>query len=245
MEFKVDNADFGNYGGATAGQIVTDRWQYPGIGYNATAGIFYVGEGNEVKELTIVPFSIRQCKEIETIDGITHRFPIKTRRDKMPTGDVTQRVQVVGLVNGDLHVFGARSWTARAAWVNPRSGPYHDERFDGGIWYRLQDYIKVVTAEKGIQTAPLCWSLKLGTGDEMKLTSAANPKQGATGVPIRVLDIKFVGPEQAAANEALYVSEALDEWVAEWNKTAVSEAAEEAVEEPVPGFVGTGDGLPF
>lgn len=224
MEFTVD-AKFGDYAGSSAGQMIEDRWSYPGVGYNATDGIFYVGEGDERKKLAIVPFALRQCKEVTDLMGAIHRYSYRTKKTDMVEGDLSQRVQVVGLIDGELHVFGARSWTARAAWLNPRSGPYHDARFDVGIWFRLQDYIKTVKADKGIATAPLCYELTLETGEAIDLTAAANSKQKAKGTPIVVRDLKFVGKEQAKANEALFVSEALDEWVAEWSKTAVSEAA--------------------
>lgn len=245
MDFEKVDASFGNYAGSTTGQMVEDRWSYPGIGYNASDGIFYVGEGDERKALSIVPFALRQCKEVTDLTGSIRRYPYRTRRVEMIEGDIVQRVQVAGLVDGELHIFGARSWTARAAWLNPRSGPYHDERFEAGIWYRLQDYIKSVKADKGISTAPLCYELALETGEAIDLTAAANTKQKAKGTPIVARSLKFVGEEQAKANEALFTAEALDEWVAEWNKSAVGEPAQ-AVEEPVPGFAETEpDGLPF
>lgn len=223
-------ADFGQYGGAHAGAIVEERWAYPGIGYNATDGIFYVGEGDERQSLSIIPFALRQCKEVLDGGGVTHRYPIRTRRTDMVDGDITKRLQVVGLVDGNLHLFGTRSWTARAAWINPRSGPYHDDRFEVGIWYRLADYIARVKAEKGIVTAPLCYELALETGQAMDLTSAANTKQRAKGTPIVAKALKFVGEEQAKSNEALYVAEDLDAWVNEWNKAAVTEATTAASE---------------
>ena len=124
---KIDNADFGEYTGATAGQAQEERWQYEGIGYNASDGIFYIGK-IESKTLEFVAFAIRQCKEVLDAAGVVHRYPIKQRRTEMAEGDVTNRVQVVGLVDGESHIFGARSWTARAAWLNPRGGQWFDDR---------------------------------------------------------------------------------------------------------------------
>lgn len=240
----IQAVDFGKYSGATAGTIVGDRWEYPGIGYNATKGIFYVGEAQR-DGLVIVPFALRQCKEVVDVNGSTRRYPIKTRRTDMIEGDVVQRVQVVGLVDGELHIFGARSWTARAAWLNPRSGPYHAESFEVGIWHRLEDYIKKVKADDGIATAPLCYELALGTGEAIELASAANSKQKATGVPIVAKSLKFVGAEQAIANEALFVAEAIDEWVAEWNTGSVQKAADTAPAETVEEAVDEFEGLAF
>lgn len=214
---KIDNADFGEYQGSTTGQAMEDRWQYEGIGYNATDGVFYVGKA-ESKTLEFTPFAIRQCKEVMDAAGVTHRYPIKTRRVEMVEGDVTSRVQIVGLVGDELHIFGARSWTARAAWLNPRGGQYHDERFEVGIWYQLQDYIKQVRAEKGRTTAPFCYRLRLAAGDSIELASAANSKQRARGCPITAESLAFVGAEKARANEQLFVDELLDEWAAEWNR---------------------------
>ena len=38
--------------------------------------------------------------------------------------------------------------------------------------------------------------------------------------------VTFVGADQAAANARLYTDEALDEWIAEWNKSAIAEPVE-------------------
>lgn len=223
---NIENSSFGEYRGTTVGMAQESRWQYPAIGYNATAGIFYVGDSdNEKKELTFIPFALRQCKEVTDTSGRVHRYPIRQRKTEMVEGDMTTRVQVVGLVGDELYVFGARSWTARAAWLNPRSGQWHDPRFEVGIWYRLDDYIKQVKVEKGIATAPLCYRLKLVAGDAIELSSAANSKQRAKGCPIKALSLAFVGAEAAQRNEQLYIDEALDEWIAEWNAPAVTEAA--------------------
>jgi len=207
---NIENSSFGEYRGTTVGMAQESRWQYPAIGYNATAGIFYVGE-DEAKELAFTPFALRQCKEVTDTSGRVHRYPIRQRKTEMVEGDMTTRVQVVGLVGDELYVFGARSWTARAAWLNPRSGQWHDPRFEVGIWYRLDDYIKQVKVEKGIATAPLCYRLKLVAGDAIELSSAANSKQRAKGCPIKALSLAFVGAEAAQRNEQLYIDEALDE----------------------------------
>ena len=233
---KIETADFGEYTGATAGQAQEERWQYEGIGYNASDGIFYIGK-EESKTLEFVPFAIRQCKEVLDAAGVVHRYPIKQRRTEMAEGDVTNRVQVVGLVDGELHIFGARSWTARAAWLNPRGGQWFDDRFEVGIWYRLQDYIKEVKVTQGKTTAPFCYRLKLAAGEPIELSSAANTKQRAKGCPIVAESLAFVGADAARQNEQLFVDELLDEWVKEWSKQAVAEPAAE-VATPAPVNVG-------
>lgn len=221
---KIDNGNFENFEGVTAGMQQEERWQYPGSGYNSTQGIFYIGE-DEAQTLEIVPFAMRQCKEVTDANGVIHRYPIKTRRTDMAEGDITHRLQVVGIINDELHIFGARSWTARAAWANPLGGPYHDNRFEGGIWLRLNNHIKELKNSTGKATAPLCWRIKLVVGKEIELSSAANAKQKAKAHPITAESMAFVGAEKAAEYARLYTDEAIDEWVAEWNKAAVTEAA--------------------
>lgn len=219
--FEIDDSNLDGFGGVTAGVQVEERWQYPGVGYNAQEGKFYIGE-DEAKTLEIIPFALRQCKEVIDAYGTVHRYPIKTRRTDMVEGEPQARVQVVGLVNGELHVFGARSWTARAAWVNPLSGPYRDEHFEGGLWPRLAHYIKEVRIRRGIVTAPLCYRLSLAVGDAISVSSAANAKQKSKTFPIAATGVVFVGAQQAEANARLYIEEQLDEWVSEWNSGAAA-----------------------
>jgi hypothetical protein len=227
MLMEMEQADFGDYAGSAAGMPTEEKWLYSSIGYNATDGIFYVGE-EQVKELSIIPFAVRQCKQVEDAAGVTHRYPIKTPRNQMIEGDITSRLQVLCVVNGELHVFGAKSWTARAAFMNPRGGPYSDSNFEAGIWWRLLDYIKQVKNEQGKTTAPFCYEIELGVGDEISLSSAANAKQKAKTHPIVAKKMRFVGPELAQLHEKLYIEEEIDDWVNEWNKAAVTEAVEES-----------------
>jgi hypothetical protein len=223
---NIDNGNLDSFNGVTAGIQTEDRWNYKPSGYNATQGIFYIGE-TESKTLDIVPFAMRQCKEVTDASGVVHRYPIKTKRTDMVEGDIQNRLQVVGIINDELHIFGARSWTARAAWANPMGGPYHDARFEGGIWYRLNNHIKETKNSTGKATAPLCWRLHLEAGEAIDLASAANAKQKATGKPIKAISMAFVGAAKAAEYERLYVDEAIDEWVAEWNRQAIAEAQPE------------------
>ena len=225
MAFEINDTGMDGFTGVTAGAQAEERWQYPGVGYNATNGVFYIGE-DEAKTIDIIPFAMRQCKEVEDANGVTHRYPIKTRKTDMAEGDMKTRLQVVGLVNGELHVFGARSWTARAAWANPLGGPYHDARFEGGLWPRLAAHIKEVKAARGVQTAPLCYKLTLAVGEAVDLSSVANARQKSKAHPIIATAVTFVGADQAAANAKLYADEALDEWIAEWNKSAIAEPVE-------------------
>ena len=241
---KIENADFGEYTGSTAGQAQEERWVYEGIGYNASDGIFYIGK-QEAKTLEFVPFALRQCKEVTDAAGIVHRYPIKTRRLDMAEGDQVTRLQVVGVVNDELHIFGARSWTARAAWANPLGGPYHDDRFEGGIWPRLMNHIKEVKTAKGLITAPLCYKLRLTVGAAIDLSSAANAKQKSRGCPIIAESLAFVGAEKAAEYQRLYTDEAIDEWAAEWNKAAVAEPAAEPGMPPAQPVATSDEDIPF
>ncbi|MEL0099062.1 MAG: hypothetical protein VW907_05870 [Opitutae bacterium] len=237
---KNDNP-FGNFGGTTVGEAETAKWEYPGIGYNATSGILYVNE-DQVSSLTLVPLAMRQCKEVEDANGIIHRYPVNMPKAKMAAGDdITYRLQVACVVDGDIYVFGARSWTARASWLNPRSGQYRDEKFPTGIWYALEDHIKEMKAKHGVATTPLCWELGLAVGEQITVGTGKNTSKSrpiVAGLPP-----KFVGPERVALFEALYQDEDLAGWQAEWKKVSTEAAAVEDAEvvtaEDLP------EGLPF
>lgn len=231
--FEIDDSKLDGFIGVTAGMQTEERWQYPGAGYNAQTGTFYIGE-DEAATLDIVPFAMRQCKEVTDAYGVIHRYPIKTPRTAMIDGEPKSRIQVVGLINGELHVFGARSWTARAAWVNPLAGQFHDQQFEGGFWPRLLKYIKEVRVRRGIVTAPLCYRLSLAVGDAINISSAANAKQKSKTYPIIATAVAFVGAEQAEANARLYNEEALDEWVAEWNRSDIPIESDADGHEPPP-----------
>ena len=41
---KIDNGSFEGFEGVTAGVQQGEHWQYDPIGYNATRGVFYIGE---------------------------------------------------------------------------------------------------------------------------------------------------------------------------------------------------------
>ena len=222
---KIDNGDMSDFGGVTAGIQQEDKWQYPGIGYNASDGKFYIGEV-ESAALDFVPFALRQCKEVTDAAGVVHRYPIKTKRSDMAQGDTVTRLQVVGLVGDELHIFGAKSWTARAAWANPMGGPYHDANFEGGIWYRLSNHIKDVKANTGKATAPLCWQVHMEPGDVITAISKANPSNKTKTHPIKATSLRFVGAAEAERNAALYTEEDIDGWVSEWNKTGVTTTAD-------------------
>ena len=226
MAFEINDTGMDGFTGVTAGAQAEERWNYPPVGYKATTGVFFIGE-EQFSTLEIIPFAMRQCKEVEDADGVIHRYPIRTRKTDMVKGDAQPRLQVVGLVNGELRIFGARSWATRAAWANPLSGTYHDARFEGGLWPRLDAHIKQVKADRGIQTAPLCYKMTLATGKQITLVAKSDPRKSSPAHPIIATAVTFVGADQAAANARLYTDEALDEWIAEWNKSAIAEPVEQ------------------
>lgn len=238
---KNNNNPFGSFSGTAVGEAETAKWEYPGIGYNASGGIIYVNE-DQVNTLTLVPLAIRQCKEVIDTNGVTHRYPVNMPKAKMvASDDVTYRLQVVAVVNGEIYVFGARSWTARASWLNPRSGQYRDEKFPTGIWYALDDYIKEMKAKHGVSTTPLCWELELSVGGQITVGTGKNTSKSKPMVMVGVP--KFVGPERVAEYEALYRDEDLSGWQAEWKKvsteTAVVDEPEAITEDDLP------EGMPF
>lgn len=235
-----NNNVFGNFGGTAVGEPEVDRWQYPTLGYNASEGIFYVDE-DKVVTLTLVPLALRQCKEMADLSGVIHRYPVKTPKSQMVDGDLTNRLQVVCIHDGELHVFGARSWTARASWLNPRGGQWRDDNFETGVWYQLEDYIKEMKSKHGVATTPLCWEITLSaSGKQITVGTGRNTSKShpitMEGVPV------FVGPERVAEYEDLFISEDLTAWVNEWKKLTTETAAVEDVqpiEEDLP------DGIPF
>ena len=241
MTKKNSSNPFGDFGGTAVGEAEQVKWEFPGIGYNASNGIFYVNE-DQVDGLTIVPLAMRQCKEVEDINGTTHRYPVNMPKNKMIASDsVTYRLQVAGIVDGEIYVFGARSWTARASWLNPRGGQWRDEKFNTGMWYQLDDWIKAQKATYGVSTTPLCWELSMKVGEGLTVGTGKNTAQSKpivlTGEPV------FVGAERVAEYEALYLEEDLAGWVAEWKKTTTEEAVEDEPvvleEEDLP------EGIPF
>lgn len=228
MSKNNDSNPFGNFKGTAVGEAEQEKWNYPGIGYNASQGVFYVNE-DQVDGLALVPLALRQCKEVEDINGVTHRYPVNMAKAKMISGDVTYRVQIACIVSDEIHVFGARSWTARASWLNPRSGQWRDDKFDTGIWYLLDDWIKEQKSKHGIPTTPLCWRLELALGKELTVGTGKNTSKST---PIQLAgDPVFVGPELVKQYEELYQEEDLAGWISEWKKTTTEESATE--DEPV------------
>lgn len=217
-----DFDDFGDYQGTTVGAAVVEQWNYPAFGYNATKGVFMIGQQEVVKELFFIPFALRQRKSI--IDPKTENdekpvtlgyYHYKTPGREMVPGKLRQHMQVVGLLNGQLYIFGAKSWTGRAAWTNP-AGSHRDDQFQTGLWPRLETYIANVKAKKNIDTTPLCYELHLGVGESMEVKQKNTNKSTMTH-PIVCHSVRFVGKEQADANSELYQREKLDEWVALWH----------------------------
>lgn len=237
---KNDNP-FGDFGGTAVGEAEQVKWEYPGMGYNASQGIFYVNE-DQVEGLKVVPLALRQCKEVEDINGVIHRYPVNMAKAKMIDGDVTYRVQVACFYDEQIFVFGARSWTARASWLNPRGGQWRDDKFDTGIWYQLDDWIKEQKSKHGVQTTPLCWEIELAIGKELTVGTGKNTSKSK---PIQLAgEPSFVGAARVAAYEALYLEEDLAGWAAEWKKTTTEDVVE-SNDEPATIDDELPEGIPF
>lgn len=238
---KENKNPFGDFSGTAVGEAEQVKWEYPGMGYNASQGIIYVNE-DQVDSMTVVPLALRQCKEVEDVNGVIHRYPVNMAKAKMISGDVTYRVQVACVYDEQIFVFGARSWTARASWLNPRGGQWRDDKFDTGIWYTLDDWIKEQKAKHGVSTTPLCWQLEIGTGKDLTVGTGKNTSKSKPlalqGAPV------FVGAEKVAEYEALYTDEDLAGWVTEWKKVTAEEAAVNE-EEPASEFDELPEGIPF
>lgn len=243
MTNKKAVSEFDDFEGLDVGMPEEARWQYPTIGYNATNGVFYLGDDQVEKIEAITLLAMRQCKEVEDVSGVIHRYPLLTRKTDMVDGDFTSRLQVICMVGGELYIFGARSWTARAAFANPAGGPYSDANFQQGLWYQLLDHIKEVQKRVGKTAPPLCWEFDLAVAERSvtvgvgKNTSKSRPFE-------KVGDFRFVGADRARANAALYDSEALAEWVLEWGKRA-TEQPSEAEEDAPDTFIPAADDIPW
>ena len=243
MTKKNDNP-FGDFAGTAVGEPEVKKWEYPPIGYNATKGILYVNE-DQVDKLTLVPLAVRQCKETKNANGTIHRYPVNMPKNKMINpDDVTYRLQVACVVNGDIFVFGARSWTARASWLNPRGGQYRDDKFPTGIWYQLEDWCKEQKAKHGVSTTPLCWELSLKVGNGITVGTGKNTSNSKP-IVLAAAPV-FVGRKRVAEYEAMYTDEDLAGWVSEWKKTTTETAvADEIDAEPPTGFDELPEGIPF
>lgn len=217
---------YGDFGGVDVGMPVEERWVYPTIGYNSSDGIIYLGDDQVQTIPGMTLLAMRQCKEVEDASGIIHRYPLRTRKALMVDGDFSSRWQGIVYVDGDLYVFGARSWTARAAFMNPGGGPYSDEKFPRGIWHDLMDHVKDVSKATGKNLPPLCWKFDLSVEDNT-ITVGTGKNTSKSHRLVRISDFIFVGAETANMLAALYKSENLQEWVEEWNKTATEQPQEE------------------
>lgn len=229
----TNNYDFGDFAGTDTGLPVEDKWAYPGIGYNATDGVFYV-DSVQVNQLEIVPFAIRECVEVTTLSGTVHRYPPRTPRNQRVEGELSTRLQMVCKVNEQLYIFGMRSYTARASFMNPAKGAWHNESLEEGIWLRLIHHINDVKVQTGKIVPPFCWVVSLTVGKMVKMVSGANSKQSTNACPIVMTgEFSFVGAEQANENVKLYQDEDLDGWKAEWMKISTEEAPAPAEEEVI------------
>lgn len=217
----------------------TGAWEYPTIGYSATAGTFYIGD-DEADGMTITILAVRRCKEVDN-SGVIWRYGPYVNKFKMKDGKVSRRLQAVVLVNGELHLFGANSWTARALFDNdPEGTRYHDSNYQGGLWKdkakgALIDWIDKKRAETGIKTSPYCWQVNIKAGTPFK-----NPQDRNREIVPIAYDgppFTFVGKEQAAANKALIEAENLKAWQDEWHKAGGVEAKNDG--EVEPGAMGT------
>jgi hypothetical protein len=214
--------DLGDFDGVNAGMPEEGRWEYPTVGYNATNGVIYFGDEQVTELKGVTMLAMRQCKEIADAAGVTHRYPLKTRKADMVDGDFTARLQVIMAVGGELYTFGARSWTARAAFANPSGGAYKDDNFDAGLWVQVIEHVKDVQKATGKTAPPLCWSVDLAVSK--KQITVGTGKNTSKSYPlVKTSEFAFVGPEQAKVHADLYEAEALNEWVAEWGKRATEQ----------------------
>ncbi len=230
---KDDLAELAGLGDEFA--METGQWEYPTIGYNATDGVFYVGD-EQATELDITILAVRRCKEVTDSAGVVWRYHPYVKRHLMKEGDVNQRLQAVVLVNNKPHLFGAKSWTARALFDNAPDGRYHDPNYQPGLWQVLVDWIKRVKAERGVATSPYCWRISLKTGKPF--SNPQDRRRKIVPIAYEGPPFVFVGKEQASANKELIEVENLKAWQDEWHK-AGGVPAESAANGDEPGAIGS------
>jgi hypothetical protein len=222
---KNDNG-YGDFEGTEVGMPLEEKWAYPPIGYNSRDGAFYIGEAQQPTIDDMVLLAMRQCKEVDSeLDGSIHRYPIRTRKSDMIAPDAKPRWQGIVYVNDELHVFGARSWTARAAFMNPGGGPYSDDKFEQGLWHALNIHVKNKGVESGKQMPPLCWQFSIAAEENVITVGSGKNTSQAHRIK-QTAEFTFVGSELANKLLELYQAEDIDGWVAEWGKRSVQETAE-------------------
>ncbi len=242
---------YGNFGGSTAGKVEEVK-SYKGFGYNAKRGYWMIGEKDNTetfKEIKFVPFAMRRCKEVGWRDAedrfhATNRYPIYTnQRDMVQDQPKKQnRIQVIGVVNGELRVWGATSDTVDKLWHNPESGGFHNDLFPVGFWKPFNKYLAAETKRAGVDLSPLCFELNIiadpdtievgsgrKTSDSHRVLLVDGNGDGFTGdvEPF----ITYVGEAKASEYDELYNTEDLDAWVEEW-EGAPGEVVEEEMVDP-------------
>jgi hypothetical protein len=214
----------------------TGGWEYPTIGYNTTDGVFYVGD-DEAKELEMVVLAVRRCKEVEDANEVIWRYGPYVKKVNMKQGKMKQRLQAVVVINDKLHIFGARSWTARALFDNDADGQYHDRNYQAGLWGELKKFIKKVKAERGVDTSPYCWRIKLATGAAFQ--NPMDKKRKITPITYEGPPFTFVGKVKAAEYKSLLESEDLKGWADEWHTAIGDMAQSDGGDTSEPGAIGT------
>jgi len=211
-----------DFAGVNVGMPEERQWAYPTIGYHITSGDLFVDK-EAVRQIKFTPFAIRESKSITTPEpeSAFYRYPLMTKKQDMVQGEFGLHLQVVGLLNGQLHIFGANKETARRFWNNPDGGNYCNPIYPTGAWPRLLAYI-AEHRKRGNITSPLCWELTIEPENEKTtFVAAANKKMSSSGHRLAVTGIEFVGAERAAENAALFESEKIAAWVKEWQRRSV------------------------
>lgn len=219
------------------------KWNYPSIGYNASQGILYLGDDTP-KEFTCQILNIRQCKEVNVgtkTEPRWRRYHPYAKKENMVSGvDVQQRLQAIVTIDEELHVFGAKSWTARGLFANAQNGRWMDENLMPGLWKHLLDTCDNVKKQYGKSIAPSSISVTIKVGKKFK-----NEKSGGDLYRLEWSDIEYAGEETMLANDQLFKDEDLAGWAKEWHTAnggeALDEIATPVIEEDdpadvIPGF---------
>lgn len=204
-----------------------DKWQYPGLGWNANTGTLYFGD-DKPDSVTGQVVYFRECKEVNTgtkKEPRWTRYHKFTKKDDMIIGiDTQQRVQAIMLIDGQLYNFGCKSWTSRALFVNSVDPKYQDKKYPVGLLHALNSKNAEIMEKHGKKTGLGSWTVTISKAK----SPIVNEESGGE---IFILDWNidgFAGKELHKSNDAIIASEDLKGWAREWSTAGGAPVDDEA-----------------
>lgn len=220
MDFNVDNFNFEGHENRAVGIEEGRKWAYPAMAYNSKDGRFITGSDDDgtLEELPsllgVQVLAVRKSKYVEQ-DGLTvGRFPVFTAKAAMPWGNVRYHTQALIVWNGEIHVLGAKSMTARASISNPK-GKYAIEGIDAPIVETLNSLRKLVKEQKQIDTSYFSFVVDLVPTDDQIVVGSSQPQKV---YPFEVRNPRSADADAAAEAMDLFENEDIAGWIAEWGE---------------------------